>query len=176
MTQFSVNPHRVYPYSQFKFRVRWDGRLVPGVSYVSGLARQTSVVEYREGGQSNIHRKEPALTAFAPLVLKRGVTHDTTFEQWANLVWNLAGNPEIALKDFRKDISIELLNEAGQVVLAYRVYRCWPSEYAAFEELNASGVAVAMETLTLQYEGWERDTAVVEPVEPGAGPSSKRKR
>jgi phage tail-like protein len=176
MTQFSVNTHRVNPYGQFKFRVRWDGRIVAGISYVSGLERHTEVVEYREGGQPNIHRKAPALTSFTPIVLKRGITHDTAFEQWANLVWNPAGNPEIALKDFRKDILIELLNETGQVVLVYKAFRCWPSEYSPVSDLDANAAAVAMETLVLEYEGWERDTSVAEPMEPGAGASNKRKR
>ena len=71
------------------------------------------------------------------------------------------------LADFRKNVRLEFFNEAGQVVLAYEIYRCWPSEYVALPILDADANAVAIQQLTLENEGWERDTAVVEPPEPG---------
>jgi phage tail-like protein len=168
MAQFTANPHRVDPYKQFKFRVKWDGKYVAGVSRVSGLHRTTEVIEHREGGDPSTARKSAGLTRYEPIVLERGVTHDTAFEEWANKVSALgqAAGSEMSLKDFRKDVSIELLNEAGQVVLAYRVYRCWPSRYSALGDLGADANGVAIEQLMLQNEGWERDHDVVEPVEP----------
>jgi phage tail-like protein len=72
---------------------------------------------------------------------------------------------EVSLKDFRKDITIELYNEAGQKVIAYNVYRCWVSEYQSLPELDANGNAVAIQSITLQNEGWERDVSVAEPTE-----------
>ena len=168
MAQFTANPHRFDPYKQFKFRVKWDGKYVAGVSQVSGLHRTTEVTEQREGGDPSKARKSPGLTHYEAIVLERGVTHDTAFEAWANKVSALghAAGTEMSLKDFRKDITIELLNEAGQVVLAYKVYRCWPSRYSALGALGANVSAVAIEQLTLQNEGWERDLDVVEPQEP----------
>jgi phage tail-like protein len=168
VAEFTVNPQRFDPYKDFKFRVRWDGLYVAAVSRVSGLRRSTEVVEHREGGDPSISRKSPGRTAFAPITLERGVTQDTAFEDWANLVWRLGAalGSEVGLADFRKDITIELLNEAGQRVLAYNVFRCWPSDYQALPNLDAAADAIAIQSLTLQHEGWARDLDVVEPVEP----------
>jgi phage tail-like protein len=168
MAQFSVNASRFDPYKNFKFRVKWDGRYVAGISKVSALKRTTDVVEHREGGDPSTTRKSPAQTKFEPITLERGVTHDTEFEKWANKVWNYGAGlgSEISLGDFRKDLIIEFYNEAGQLAIAYRVYRCWVSEYQALPELDASGNAVAIQTLKLENEGWERDYEVAEPTEP----------
>jgi phage tail-like protein len=167
MAQFSVNAERFDPYKNFKFLVKWDGRYVAGISKVGALKRTIEVVEHRNGGDPSMVRKSPGQTKYEPITLERGVTHDTEFEKWANKVWNYGSglSQEVSLKDFRKDIIIEVLNEAGQVVIAYNVYRCWVSEYQAVPELDASANAVAIQTLTLQHEGWERDYAVVEPAE-----------
>ena len=166
MPQFSVNPNRFDPYKNFKFRVKWDGRYVAGISRVSALRRVTEVIEHREGGDPSTSRKSPGRTAYEPITLERGVTHDAAFEDWANLVWRInAGGSEVSLKNFRKDVSIELYNEAGVLVIAYRVYRCWVSEFQALPDLDARIGSVAIQSITLQNEGWERDTAVVEPKE-----------
>ena len=169
MTQFTVNANRHDPYKQFKFRVKWDGRIVAGISKVSTLRRTTEVIKHREGGDQSSARLSPGLTSYEPVTLERGVTHDAEFEAWANQVWTRNASPgqEVSLKTFRKDIVLELLNEAGQVVLAYLLYRCWPSEFSALPDLDANGNAVAIQTLVLQNEGWERDTSIVEPSEPG---------
>jgi phage tail-like protein len=167
MAQFTVNPKRFDPYKNFKFRVKWDGRYVAGVSKVSGLRRTTEVIRHREGGDPSTSRKSPGVTEFAPLTLERGVTHDPEFENWANKIWNLGAGlgAEVSLKDFRKDIGLELYNEAGQRVLAYKVYRCWVSEYEILPDLDANANAIAIEHITLENEGWERDQSVKEPVE-----------
>ncbi len=168
MAQFSVNAQRFDPYKNFKFRVKWDGRYVAGVSKVGAFKRTTEVVEHREGGDPSSTRKSPGQTKFEAITLERGVTHDKEFEQWANKVWNYGSGlgAEVSLRDFRKDIIIELMNEAGQVAIAYKVYRCWASEYQALPELDASANAIAIQMLTLQNEGWERDPEVTEPTEP----------
>ena len=168
MAQFSANAQRFDPYKNFKFRVKWDGRYVAGISKVGALKRTTEVVEHREGGDPSTVRKSPGQSKYEPITLERGVTHDPEFEKWANKVWNHGSGlgVEVSLKDFRKDIIIEVYNEAGQPVLAYNIYRCWVSEFQAMPELDASANAVAIQTLTLQNEGWERDYSVVEPTEP----------
>ncbi len=168
MAQFTVNPDRFDPYKNFKFRVKWDGKYVAGVSKVSALTRTTDVVEHREGGDPSTSRRSPGRTTYAPVTLERGVTHDLEFEKWANKVWNFGSGlgAEVSLKDFRKDVILELYNEAGQLVLAYRLYRCWVSEFQALPVLNANAGAVAIQKLTLQNEGWERDYDVTEPQEP----------
>jgi phage tail-like protein len=168
MPEFPVNPARVDPYKNYKFRVKWDGRYVAGISRVSALVRTTEVVEHREGGDPSTSHKSPGLTRYEPITLERGVTHDTAFEDWANLIWRIGAGlgAEVALKEFRKDIIIEFYNEAGQLVLAYKVYRCWVSEYQALPQLDADANAVAIQHIKLENEGWERDTNVPEPVEP----------
>jgi phage tail-like protein len=168
MAQFSVNPQRFDPYKNFKFRVRWDGKLVAGISKVGMLKRTTEVVKHREGGDPSSSRKSPGRTEYDAITLERGVTHDPEFEQWAGKVWNFGGGPsgESSLKDFRKDIIIEVYNEAGQKVIAYNVHRCWVSEYQSLPDLDANANAVAIQHIKLENEGWERDLSVTEPTEP----------
>src|SRR6187399_1193851 len=168
MAQFSVNPSRFDPYKNFKFRVKWDGRYVAGISKVSALKRTTEVVKHREGGDPSSTRKSPGRTEFDAITLERGVTHDLEFEKWANKVWNFGAGlgAETSLKDFRKDLIIEIYNEAGQLALAYKVFRCWVSEFQATPELDANANAIAIQSLKLENEGWARDTDVVEPQEP----------
>ena len=168
MAEFPVNPDRFDPYKNFKFRVKWDGRYVAGISRVSPLRRSTEVIEHREGGDPSIARKSPGRTRFDAITLERGVTQDRAFEEWADKVWKLgaAAGSEVALADFRKDVVLELYNEAGQLVLAYKIYRCWVSDYVALPTLDADADAVAIQSITLENEGWERDTSVVEPPEP----------
>jgi phage tail-like protein len=166
--EFPGNPTRYDPYKNFKFRVKWDGRYVLGVSKVSALKRMTEVVEHREGGDPSISRKSPGRSRFEPITLERGVTHDPEFERWANKVWNFGAGlgAEVSLKDFRKDILLEFYNEAGQLALAYKIYRCWVSEYQALPDLDANANAVAIQHIKLENEGIERDTEVPEPTEP----------
>lgn len=168
MAQFTVNAQRFDPYKNFKFRVKWDGRYVAGVSKVGALKRTTEMVEHREGGDPSSTRKSPGQTKYEAISLERGVTHDTEFEKWANKVWNFGSGlgSEVSLKDFRKDIIIDVYNEAGQLAISYKVYRCWVSEFTALPELDASANAVAIQSITLQNEGWERDYEVTEPSEP----------
>lgn len=168
MAQFTVNAQRFDPYKNFKFRVKWDGRYVAGISKVSGLKRTTEVVEHREGGDPSSSRKSPGRIKFEAITLERGVTHDQEFEQWANKVWNFGSGlgAEVSLKNFRKDLIVELYNEAGQVVIAYKVFRAWVSEYQALPDLDANANAIAIQHLKLENEGWERDLDVTEPSEP----------
>jgi phage tail-like protein len=165
MAQFTVNTHRFDPYKNMKFRIKWDGRYVAGVSKVSALKRSTEPVLHREGGDPSTQRVAPSTWKFEPITLERGVTHDPEFEAWANLIYSTDGDAAISLKQFRKDILIELLNEQGVVAKAYKVYRYWVSEYQALPELDANANAVSLETMVLQNEGWERDADVPEPAE-----------
>jgi len=168
MAQFTVNPTRFDPYKNFKFRVKWDGRYVAGISKCSALKRTTEVVEHREGGDPSTSRKSPGRNKFEAITLERGVTHDVEFERWANKVWNFGSGlgSEVSLKDFRKDLIIEVYNEAGQLAVAYKVFRAWVSEYQALPDLDANANAVAIQHIKLENEGWERDQDVTEPSEP----------
>ncbi len=159
---FPANPQRFDPYKNFKFLIKWDGQTVAGVSKVTGLKRTTEVVKHRHGGEPSSSRKSPGRTEYDAITLERGVTHNIEFEQWANKVWNFGSGlgAEVSLKDFRKDIRIEILDEAGTTALAYTVFRCWVSEWQAAPDLDANANAVAIQHIKLENEGWERDYAV----------------
>ena len=165
MAQFSVNTHRFDPYRNFKFKVKWDGKYVAGLSKCTALKKTTEPTDWREGGDPSTSRKLPGKTSYEAITLDAGVTHDTAFEEWANLVNNFQGDAAMSLKNFRKDIIIDVFNEAGQKAISYKVYRCWVSEYQALPELDASANAVMIHTIKLENEGWERDTEVTEPAE-----------
>lgn len=171
MAQFTVNSERFDPYKNFKFRVKWDNRYVAGVSKVSALKRTTEVVTHREGGDPSSSRKSPGRSEYEAITLERGVTHDPEFEKWAQKVWSYGSGlgAEVSLKDFRKEVILEVYNEAGQLALTYNIHRCWVSEFQALPELDANANAVAIQTLKLENEGWERDEAVTEPTEPSFG-------
>jgi phage tail-like protein len=171
MAQFTVNAQRFDPYKNFKFRVKWDGRYVAGVSKLSALKRTTEVVKHREGGDPSSSRKSPGRTEYDAITLERGVTFDLAFENWAAKVWSFGAGlgAESSLADFRKDIIIELYNEAGQLVKSYHVFRCWVSEFQSLPDLDANANAVAIEHIKLENEGWERDTSVTEQPEPTFG-------
>jgi phage tail-like protein len=168
MASFSVNAQRFDPYKNFKFRVKWDGKYVAGVSKVGALKRTTEVVKHREGGDPSSSRKSPGRSEYEAITLERGVTHDKEFEQWANKVWNFGAGLglEVSLKDFRKDLIVEVYNEAGQLAIGYKVFRCWVSEFQAEAELDANANAVLIQSIKLENEGWERDVDVSEPAEP----------
>lgn len=168
MPSFSINAQRFDPYKNFKFRIKWDNKYVAAVCKMGTLKRVTEVVKHRDGGDPNSSRKTPGRTEFEPITLERGVTHDPEFEAWANKVWRVGAGlgAEVSLKDFRKDITIEVYNEAGQLALAYKVYRCWVSEYQALPDMDANANAVAIQTIKIENEGWERDTSIPEPTEP----------
>ena len=102
------------------------------------------------------------------MTLERGVTHDKEFEQWANKVWNFGAGlgSESSLKDFRKDVIIEVYNESGQLAIAYKVFRAWVSEFQALPDLDANANAIAIQHLKLENEGWVRDVETTEPAEP----------
>jgi phage tail-like protein len=174
VAQFSVNADRLDPYKNFKFRVKWDGRYVAGVSQVSALKRTTEVVRHRDGGDASSSRKSPGRTEYEAITLQRGRTHDREFTLWANKVWDYSNaqaaadqrDREVSLKDLRKNIIIDVYNEAGQKVISYQVFRCWVSEYQALSDLDANANAVAIEHIKLENEGWILDTNVVETEEP----------
>jgi phage tail-like protein len=171
--EFTVNSTRFDPYKNFKFRVKWDGKYIAGVSKVGALKRTTEVVKHREGGDPSSSRKSPGKTEYEAIMLERGVTHDPEFEKWANKVWNYknaqAGadqrTKEVSLADFRKDIIIDVFNEAGQKAISYKIYRCWISEYQAMPDLDANANAIAIQHIKLENEGWEIDNEVKEPKE-----------
>ncbi len=163
MAQFTVNATRFDPYKSFAFRLKWDGQYVAGLTKMGALKRSTDPVVHRDGGDPSHERKSPGKSKFDAVTLERGVTHDDAFEKWASLVHSL--DSPMSLRNFRKDVVVDVFNEADQKVLSYKLYRCWVSEYQALPQLDAGTAAVAIETIKLELEGWERDTAVTEPTE-----------
>jgi phage tail-like protein len=164
MAEFSVNATRFDPYKSHMFRVKWDGVYVAGLSKMSPLKRSTAPVPHRVGGDPSFERKSPGLTSYDAVTFERGVTHDLAFEAWAFKVSSIS-QPGISLKDFRKDLIVDVFNEAGQKALSYKLYRCWVSEYQALPALDAATAAIAIQSIKIEIESWERDVAVTEPAE-----------
>jgi phage tail-like protein len=162
------NPSRLDPYKNFKFRIKWDGQYVAAVSKIGTLKRTTEVITHRSGGDPSTPMLTPGKSKFEGIVCERGLTQDKVFHDWAGLVWNYGSalGTEVSLANFRKDLYIEFYNEAGQLAIAYKVYRCWVSEYQALPDLDANGNAIAIEHIKIENEGWERDTSVTEATEP----------
>ncbi|MDD1780465.1 phage tail protein [Enterovibrio sp. ZSDZ35] len=168
MSQLNVNGQRVVPYPGYKFIVKEaGGDVLAAIQKVSGLSRTVEVMEYRAGGDPSHTRKSPGQAKFEAITLERGVTENLQFEQWANKVWRIGTDlgGEVSLQDFRKTIIIDVLNEAGQKVLSYTVYKCWVSEYKAIPALDASSSAFMIQSIKLENEGWESN-AVTAPQEP----------
>mgnify|MGYP001043024183 FL=1 len=163
---FPVNAHRHDPYRTFKFQILIDGKPVAGLKKMGALKRKTEAIKWRSAGDPSKERILPGGTSYEPITLEQGLSHDPVFENWAALVNNIEGDAAMSLKNFRKDIVINVLNLQGQVAISYKVYRAWVSEYQALPEMDAGTMnAVGIQTLTLQHEGWQRDGAVSEPTE-----------
>jgi phage tail-like protein len=163
---FPVNTHRYDPYRTFKFQVLIDGRPVAGLKKMGALKKSTETVKWRSAGDPSHERVMPGGTKYEAVSLEQGLTHDPVFEQWANLVNNIQGDAAMSLKNFRKDIVINVLNLQGQVAISYKLFRAWVSEFQALPELDAGNMnTVGIQTITLQHEGWERDAGVPEPTE-----------
>lgn len=163
---FPVNAHRHDPYRTFKFQLLIDGRPVAGLKKMGALKRKTEAIKWRSAGDPSSERVLPGGTSYEAITLEQGLSHDPVFENWANLVNNVEGDAAMSLKNFRKDIVINVLNLQGQVAISYQVHRAWVSEYQALPEMDAGTMnAVGIQTLTLEHEGWQRDPAVNEPAE-----------
>jgi len=166
-TGFVVNTHRIDPYKNFKFRLLWDGKAVLGISKSSALKRTTEVVKHRSGGDNSFDHKSPGRTSYEAVTLERGITHDLEFEKWANLVHTYQGDPSMDLVNYKKDLTLEVMNEKGQVAIRYFLFRCWVSEFTAMPDLDANANAVAVEHLKIELEGFLRDVDTTEPSEAG---------
>ncbi|MFP2929687.1 phage tail protein [Pyxidicoccus sp. 3LG] len=163
---FTVNTHRHDPYRTFKFQLLIDGRPVAGLKKMGALKKKTEAVKWRTAGDPSHERILPGGTSYDPIVLEQGLTHDPVFEAWAALVNNVEGDAAMSLKNFRKDLVLNVLNMQGQVAISYKIFRAWVSEYQALPDLDSQAMnAVGIQTLTLQHEGWQRDTSVAEPAE-----------
>jgi phage tail-like protein len=162
---FVKNAHRVDPYKTYKFRVLWDGKPVLGVSKVGQLRRTTNVVPHRAGGENSTDHKSPGRTQYDGLTLERGITHDPQFEAWANLIHPMAGDVAMDLVRYKKELTLEVMNEKGQVALRYFLHGCWVSEFTAVPALDANANAVAVETIKIELDGFERDIGTQEPDE-----------
>lgn len=166
------NAHRVDPYPNFNFRIVMDNKVVLGVSKVGPLVRKSEVISHRDGGDNSRDHKSPGRTSYEGIMLERGVTHDAEFEAWANRVHSHAGDASMDLAGFRRDLTLEFLNEKGHVAKRYFLYRCWVSEYTALPELDANANSVAIESMKIELESWERDLETKEPDETSAVPAA----
>ena len=169
MPRMNAQTNRRDPYRNFRFKVKWDGSYVAGLTKMGALKRTTEMVEFREAGVNIVSRKLPGKTSYADVSLEAGITYDSSFEDWANLVNDFASHSITDLGEFRKNIIVDVFNEAGQKALSYNLYNCWVSEWQALPDLDAGANAVAITQIKLVYEWFERDEAVSE--SPSQGPA-----
>ncbi len=162
MSRLNPSTNRFDPYRNFRFKVKWDNQYVAGLSKMGALKRTTEMVEWHEAGENITSRKLPGKTKYEAVTLEAGVTYDTALEDWANLINDFASHSITSLVDFRKNVIIDVFNEAGAKALSYTLYRCWASEYQALPDLDAGANAVAITTLKLEYEWFERDLTITE--------------
>lgn len=163
---FPVNSHRFDPYRTFKFQVIVAGRTVAGLSKMGALKRTTEAVKWRGAGDPSIQRVMPGGSSYEAVSLEQGLSHDPGFEEWANAVNSVQGDGAMSLRNYRRDVIINVLNLQGAPAISYVLYRAWVSEYQALPEFDANTMnAVGIQSITLQYEGFERDTSVSEPAE-----------
>lgn len=167
MARMTPQTNRFDPFRTFRFKVKWDNLYVAGLTKMGALKRTTELVEFREAGENITSRKMPGKTSYQAVTLEAGLTYDTAFQDWANLVNDFASHSITSLSDFRKDIIVDVFNEAGVKAISYSLHRCWVAEYQALPDLDAGANAVAITTIKLEYEWFERDAAVVE----AAGPA-----
>jgi phage tail-like protein len=163
---FPVNAHRHDPYRTFKFQVLIDGQPVAGLRKMGALKKTTESVKWRGAGDPSHERVLPGGTSYEPVSLEQGLTHDPVFANWANKVNNIEGDAAMSLKEYRKDIVVNLMNLQGQVALSYKLRRAWVSDFQALPDLDAGSMnTVGIQSITLQHEGWEQDASVTEPTE-----------
>jgi phage tail-like protein len=165
MVQFAVNTHRLDPYKNFKFRVKWDNQYVAGLSKMSSIKRTTETIEWREAGGPSVIRKMPGRTKFEAVTFEVGLTHDRQLLAWADLVNNPQGDAAMSLKDYRKEVTVEVMNMQATPVMAFVLHRAWVSEFQALPEMDANANAVAITTLKLEYEGFSLSDQPTEPAE-----------
>src|SRR5882762_10273234 len=169
---FEKNVKRFDLYKNFKFRILWDNKPVLGVSKVSALKRTTEVVKHRDGGDNSTDHKSPGRTSYDAITLERGLTHDPEFEAWANKVHPYSGDTAMDLANYKKELILEMMNEKGHVVFRYFLHDAWVSEFTALPELNSNANALAIESLKVELEGWNRDLDTKEPNESDAVPAA----
>jgi phage tail-like protein len=163
---FPANAHRHDPYRTFKFQVLIDGQPVAGLKKMGALKKKTDPIKWRTAGDPSHERILPGGTSYEPVILEQGLTHDPVFETWANKVNNLEGDAAMSLKEFRKDIVINVLNLQGKVAISYKLSRAWVSDFQALPDFDSITMnAVGIQSITLQHEGWQRDAGTPEPVE-----------
>ena len=140
-----------------------------GVSKCGALKRTTDVVEHREGGDPSTSRQisgPDQIRRYLARARRHSRYRVRKVGQQSLGLRQRSRARKFSLADFRKEIIIDVFNEAGQKVLSYKVYRCWVSEFQALPDLDANAGAVAIQHIKLENEGWERDLDVVEPKEP----------
>lgn len=161
----SIRSSIMDPLLTYKFVVSWEVggslQVVAGVSKIGPLKRTTESVGYANEPGPVI----PGQTKYAEIELERGIIFDVAFERWANKLWEYGSTAtlgsEVSLADFRKHLRIDVLNQAGQIVRRYDVFNCWPSALTLLPELDAGAAgSIALESMTLQNEGWTRDTTI----------------
>lgn len=132
------------PELKFHFQVEWGGSNL-GFTEVSGLDFETEVIEYRDGIEKSYSKmRQPGLKKYSNITFKRGTFKgDNEFYEW----WKVIHNEE-----YKRDMTISLLNESHEPVIVWKVRSAWPKKVQS-TDLKASGNEVAIESMEIVHEG-----------------------
>ncbi len=142
-----------YPLPKFHFRVEWGSDFRMGFTEVSGLDFETEVIEYREGSSKKYNKsKQPGLTKYSNVTLKRGTFEGDFdfFKEWKKTFFFQEGNDTGS--QYRRPISIKLLNEVHEPIITWNLENAWPSKVQS-TDLKADANEVSIETMELVHEG-----------------------
>ncbi len=147
------------PYRKYRFRVEIDGVTQAGFNECSFADSNTEMVEYREGDEPPVFRKLSGLTKYGNITLKWGITDSNELYEWKKQIEETgAGDGKGAgLDEYgnRKNISIVLVNEAGDDKSRWEIVRAWPMKYDP-TDFDAKGNDVAIESLEICHEGFKK--------------------
>lgn len=141
---------RLDPYNGYNFTVEVGGVQIAGFRSVSGLETTISSLTYREGGDASLsQRPMPGMVTYSNITLSRGVTSDRTLFDWHQGFVQGAGT--------KQNVSIILCDNARNPKIRWNLSKCWPTRWTG-PSLDATGDAIAIESLELAHEGIEVDS------------------
>ncbi|GDX80766.1 hypothetical protein LBMAG42_25770 [Deltaproteobacteria bacterium] len=111
----------------------------------SGLKSTTQVFELEEGGVNHKVHKLPGQSRWDNLVLRYGVSKDTTLLSWRN---------EVLSDEFgnRRNGSVVMMTLAGEEVRRYNFKEGWPVAWEG-PHFNADGAELAVEMIEIAHSG-----------------------
>jgi phage tail-like protein len=128
------------------FYVEIKGEIAASFTECGGLGVQIKKNVFHEGGVNNQQRIYLGQTDFTDVTLKRGLTDHPGFWNWMNELFD--EQKAVA----RRNVNILLFDRSGATMMSWTLIGAIPIGWKT-PSLQADGNAVAIEELTLAYEG-----------------------